>query len=229
MLSHLELNVPIELTTVAGAGTLVHQGRSDVVDDVIALGGNNLERLNVAVLGEARINQNVRPPVGPVGLHDHVFRQTYNEIRLADLPGLIIRELARRRHVRGISLESTAVHPLDDRGDFFIGQRLVVIEVLHSNVPINEPRRHFPSGDSLLDRPRPRTRLFVSHQRHGRNRAHMVTILAMLLEDRRNVLREGNLILRQRCCRNQCNCCKVHQRAKGDLHSRLDLLTLALA
>ena len=229
MLSHLELNVPIELTTVTSAAILIHQGGSDVVDDVIALDGNNLERLNVAVLGEARINQNVRPPVGPVGLHDHVFRQSYDEIWLADLPGLIIRELPRWRHVGGISLKSTAVHPLDDRRDFFIGQRLVVIEMLHSYVLIDEPRGHFPSGDSLLDRPRPGSCLFVSYQRHGRNRPHMVTILAMLLKDWRRVLREGNLVLRQRCCRSHCNCGKAHKKAHGGLHDRVDLPSFTLA
>ena len=149
---------------MTGPGIRFHDGRSDVVDYGIALGGNNLNGLNVAVLCETRINQNVRPPVGAVSFHDHVFGQSDDEIRLADLPRLVVCELARRRHVGGISLKSAAVHPLDDRRDFLIGQRLVVGKMLNSYVLVDEPRWHFPSGDSLLDRPRPRTRIFVSHQ-----------------------------------------------------------------
>jgi len=74
LLSDLELDVPVELTTMTGAGIRFDDGCSDVMDYGVALGGNNLDPLNIAVLGQAGINQNVRPPVGAVSLHDHVFR-----------------------------------------------------------------------------------------------------------------------------------------------------------
>ena len=165
---------------------------------LIALGGNNLNRLNVAVLGEAGIDQDVRPPVGPVGLHDQVFRQSYDDIRLADLPRLLVRELTRRRHVGGISLQRAAVHPLDDRRDFLVAQRLSLSKCCTPTFLSMNHGGISRAATFCLDGLCPRARLFVSHQRHRRNRARVMTDLAMLLEDRRHVLREGDLVLRLR-------------------------------
>ena len=196
MLPHFELDVPIQLAAMPGTRLRLHDRGSDVMDHVIAFGGNNLDCLNVAVFAETRIDQNIRPPVRPVGLHHHIFRQADDHIRLADLPCLVIREFARRRHISRTSLRSAAIHPLDDRRDFIVGQRLVIIEMLNSYIPIDEPRRHFPGGDSLLDGPRPRPRLFVAHERHRRNRACVMAILAMLLKNRRHILGERGLLRR---------------------------------
>jgi len=56
LLSYFERNVAIELAAMARARLGLDQRRSDVVDYVIALAGNNLQRLNVAVLGEPGID-----------------------------------------------------------------------------------------------------------------------------------------------------------------------------
>src|SRR5579863_4988870 len=195
LLSYFERDIPVELTAVPRAGIGFHDGRSDVMDDLIALGRDDLHSLNIAVFGETGIDQNVRPPVRTLGLHDHVFRESHDHIRLADLPRLPVREGAGRRHVGGIALRRAGVHPLDDGGDFLVRQRRVVTEMLDTHVLVDEPRRHLPSQNLLLDRPRPGPRLLVRHQRHGRKSAHPMTDLATLLEDGRHVLGEGDLFL----------------------------------
>ena len=65
-------------------------------------------------------------------------------------------------------------------------------------VAIDLPRRHLLVGDARLDRPRPRPRLGVGHERHRRDRVGPVTRLALLLEDRRDVLGERRRLRRRR-------------------------------
>src|SRR5262249_31153314 len=95
---------------------------SDVVDILIALRRNNLNCLDEAVLSQTGINLDVRPPIGSFGLHDQIFWKTDNEIRLADLPPMPNRTMARRWHVGEIPSTCATVHPLHDRCDLLVGQ-----------------------------------------------------------------------------------------------------------
>src|SRR5205807_6155477 len=226
LLDHLELYVSVDGTSMYAGVAGLHHGRSNMVDIRISLCGNNLNCLDIAVLGETRINRNVRPPIGSSGLHDQVFRQSYDDIRLANLPRQLIRELARWRHVGGISLRSAAVHPLNDRGDFLVSHRRIVIEVLHAHVLIDEPGWHLPSNDFRLDGLGSRAHVFVSQQRHRSNGAGAMTNLAMLLQDRRHVPGEGDLILRNHCGRDHCESGNDHQQAEGSLHCESLLVSL---
>ena len=63
-------------------------------------------------------------------------------------------------------------------------------------VAIDLPRRHLPIGDARLDRARPRPRFGEGHQRHRRDRIGPVAGLALLLEDRRDVLGERRRLRR---------------------------------
>ena len=81
----------------------------------------------------------------------------------------------------------------DDGGDFVVGERSIVAEVLDADVLVDEPRRHLARDDLLLDRPGPGPRLLVGQQRHRRDAARPMARLAVLLEDGRDVFREGDL------------------------------------
>ena len=56
---------------------------------------------------------------------------------------------------------------------------------------VDVPGRHLVIGDARADRARPRPRLCVGDERHRRDRIGPVARLALVLEDRRDVLREG--------------------------------------
>src|SRR5438093_4030761 len=218
LLCHVELHVPVDRATVDAVVSGFYHRSSDVMDIRIALGRNNLNRLNIAVLRQTRIHRDVRPPIWPRGLHNQIFLNADDDIRLANLPCKRIGELARRWHVGGISLRSAGVGPLDERRDFLIGYGDVIIKLPDTHVLVDEPRRHLSGHDFRLDRLRPRPRLFISQQRHRRNRAFAVTGLAMLLEDRRDVLRECDLLLRHRRRKHDGYCDNGHQKRKGALH-----------
>ena len=65
-----------------------------VVDDREALGRRlGLDRLDPAVLGQARIGVEVAPPVGRLGRHDERLGQRHDPVRLADVPLVAVREL----------------------------------------------------------------------------------------------------------------------------------------
>src|SRR5262245_29535849 len=122
LLCYLKLDVSVHRAAMVARVTGFYHGCSDVVDILIALGRNNLNCLDEAVLSQTGINLDVRPPIGSFGLHDQVFWKTDNEIRLADLPRMLIRKSARRWHVGEISPRSANVHPLHNRCDLLVGQ-----------------------------------------------------------------------------------------------------------
>ena len=91
----------------------------------------------------------------------------------------------------GIALRRAAVHPADDGVDLRVAQRAIVLELLNADGLVEVPGRHLTRGDAVLDRSRPRPRLFVGDERHRRDRIRPVAGLAFFLEDSRDVLGEG--------------------------------------
>ena len=94
------------------------------------------------------------------------------------------------------------VHPGGESRDLLLGQRHVVLDRLDAHVTLQEPRRHdahaVAQPGAVLDAPRPGTHLLVGHQRHRRHRVRPMAALAVLLQDRRDVLREGHRLLSRR-------------------------------
>src|SRR5258706_7719891 len=62
--------------------------------------------------------------------------------------------------------------------------------MLDSNRSVEVPRRHITRDHAVLDFFRPRARLFICHQRHGRYSSWMVTLLTLGLKNRGYVLGE---------------------------------------
>src|SRR5438067_221706 len=60
-----------------------------------------------------------------------------------------------------------------------------------AHLRIGEPGRHLPAGDRSLDRLGPRTRVRIAEQRKGRHFTGTVASLAILLQNRQDVLTKG--------------------------------------
>src|SRR5262245_28385801 len=165
----------VEFAAIDASITWLDDGRSDVVNRRESLGRNDLDALQVTILRQMRIDEDVRPLIGRLSFDNVVLRQRHDDIRLTDLPGFDRGKLEGRRHFRRVSLRRAVVDPLRDFRDFFVRQRNVIAETLNPDVLVDEPRRHLPRGNLLLDRPGPWPRLLVSHQRHRRERARVMT------------------------------------------------------
>src|ERR1700688_1009839 len=96
----------------------------------------------------------------------------------------------RRPHVLWIALQRTGVGPFGDRFDFTWLQGVVVQEA--TDLRICEPRWHLARSDGGLHRLGPRTRFFVRQERHRRYLARTMAGLAILLQNRKNVLVKGH-------------------------------------
>ena len=114
-------------------------------------------------------------------------RQLEDHVRLGNCPS--VHELARRRHILGITLRSSSVHPGHDGIDLALLQRSVVRKL--AVVRIGEPRRHFSLQRRGLDRLRPGTRLLIREQGKRRRFTGTVADLAVLLKDRGYIFGEG--------------------------------------
>ena len=171
--------------------------RNRVMRDLAALQrlGPDLDRAHPARLGDARRRDALVPDVLRHRRHGEVVRLD-DQVRLflaerrREVPALIVGPLLWRRHVLRVALRRAGVDPADDRVDLIVGERSVVLELLDADGPIDLPRRHLAVADARLDRARPRPRLGEGHERHRRHRVGPVTGLALLLEDRRDVLGE---------------------------------------
>ena len=129
--------------------------------------------------------------VGALGRHRH-GGIPHDQVRLADLPRRGVRKHPRRRHVRRIPARGAVVDPGGDHGDLRVAQRGIVLERLNSDVPIDVPGRHLARDDAIPYRTRPRPHLFIGNQRHRRHLSRPVASLARALQDRRDILREGD-------------------------------------
>jgi len=88
-----------------------------------------------------------------------------------------------------IAFGGSGVSPLHENVDITLFQRTIVCEM--SIVWISRPRRHFPRRDSSLDRFCPRTRFLISKERHWGNLSRAMTVLTVLLQDGKYVLRKS--------------------------------------
>src|SRR6202008_5080573 len=88
------------------------------------------------------------------------------------------------------ALPRSGVDPLDDRCDFFVGQRRIVLVFLDADGLVDEPRRHLTLADALLDGLRPGPGFAVGEQRHRRDFVGAMAPDAGAIEDRRDVLGE---------------------------------------
>src|SRR5260370_30003112 len=71
--------------------------------------------------------------------------------------------------------------------------------MLDSNRSVEVPRRHITGDHAVLNFFRPRARLFICHQRHGRDRSWMVTLLTLCLKNWGDVLGERHRRLGRIC------------------------------
>src|SRR5258708_31752462 len=97
----------------------------------------------------------------------------------------------RGRQVRRVALGGAGIRPADDRRDLVVAERAVILVVADAHGLVEMPRWHVAVRHSLANRSHPRPHLFIAGQRHGRRRALPMASLALRLEDRRDVLREG--------------------------------------
>ena len=152
-------------------------------------------RLDAAILEPAG-NRHDRPPpailalgrqVVGLGRHDHVGRA--EAILVGPLAG--VGELPRRRHVGQVAARRAAVDPRGDGGDVGFAQPQVVLQLLDADAVV-AIGRHLAGHHLGLDRPGPRPHFLVGLQRHRADVAGTVAALAVLLQQRRDVLGEGH-------------------------------------
>jgi hypothetical protein len=84
------------------------------------------------------------------------------------------------------------VDPTRDQIDFGLAQAQVFAQILDADVAIVPIGRHFACHYLVLDAARPRPHFLIRRERHGPDRAGHVTLLAVLLDDWSDVLREGH-------------------------------------
>ena len=201
---------------------IVLHGCHHMVNDLEAFRGFGLDRLNVAIFGETWVNDHIHPAVGRFHRHDDVLRHSHDQIG-SKVPLVLILELTRGRHVRGVAFLRAGVYPFDECGDLCIGERPVIFEVAHSHVFIDVPGRHLPSEDLLLHRLGPRSCLFIRQQRHWRKRSRPMTDLTFILENRRHIFSERDLLCRrvggrlraERQTRRRYDQCNQQRQEKG--------------
>ena len=136
---------------------------------------------------------NDRPPPHVLTLgRDRVGLGGDDEIRwpqlLGELPLAGIGKRDRRRHVGGIASRRSVVDPQSDRPHLRLAEPQVVLQLLDADVTVVPIRRHLAGEHPLLDGAGPGTHFLVGGQRHRSNRAGLVAVLTVLLQDGRHVL-----------------------------------------
>ena len=126
------------------------------------------------------------------------FRHFDHHVGL-DLPTL--RESQRRGLVLGVAFGRAVVGPRGDHFDLFGAQAPVIGEV--AILRIGEPGRHFLRDHGRLERLGPGTRFRVSQQRHRRDFTRAMAFLAVLLQDRQDVLIECHIVRSGQRCHSQ--------------------------
>ena len=166
---------------------------ADEGDDVVdagAVGGPRFRELNPLVGLERRGDQDVLIFDGAGG-GDFVSGGQFDDgVGFGNGPA--IGELARRRQVFGIALGRSGVDPGGEGIDFLRLQGIVVGEL--AVVRIGEPGRHFAREHGLFDGLGPGAGLLVGEQGKRRGLTGTVADLAAVLQDGRDVLREGRAL-----------------------------------
>ena len=105
----------------------------------------------------------------------------------------------------GADLEHVGV--LGHHGDLGRAQRRIVLVLLDADVLFQIPGRHHAGMRSdtgaLLDRPRPRTHIFIRDERHRTTTTRTMAVLAAALKDGSDVLGERHFIRDRSRCRLQ--------------------------
>src|SRR5262249_60284927 len=120
------------------------------MNDLEAFRRFGLDRLNVSVFSETWVDFDINPAVGCFFGNDNIFGQSHNEIG-SDVPLVLVLELTGRRHIGDIALLRTAIDPLHERGDLFLRERSIVLEMANAYVLIDVPGWHLASESFLLD------------------------------------------------------------------------------
>ena len=161
---------------------------------VVSLGRNDLNTLDVTIFRQTGIDENVRPLIGCLGLHNEVLGQRHDEIRLADLPCLSVGKLRAAAACRRDFPAALRRPPTSTM--VAISSSVSDRSLLKCWMPTFLSMNHggiSRSDDLLLDRPCPGPRLLVRQQRHRRDAPRPMADLAVLLEDGRDVFRERDL------------------------------------
>ncbi len=166
---------------------------ADEGDDVVdagTVGGPGFGELNPLVGLERRGDEDVLILDGAGGGNFVSGWQFDDGIGLGNGPA--IGELARRRQVFGIALGRSGVDPGGEGIDFLRLQGMVVGEF--TVVRIGEPGRHFAREHGFFDGLGPGAGLLVGEQGKRRGLTGTVTVLAAILQDGRDVFREGRVL-----------------------------------
>ena len=142
------------------------------------------------------------------------LRHRDDDVGFADVPFIDVAELPRCGHVGQVPLQRAGVGPLRDGRDFLVGQRRIALEMLDADVAIDVPGRHLAGLHLRLDRSRPRPRVLITDQRHRRDRAGPMAVLAGALEYRGHVFGERHALRR----RGRTDGAETQQREQCALH-----------
>src|SRR5262249_21489893 len=132
--------------------------------------------------------------VGRPGLYRELLTDIENGVRFAELPPTSCAFRSRRK-IPGIPFTRSAVNPRNDCVRVLLRQAMIVLEL--AGFGFRAPRWHLPVEDLLLDRPGPRTAFLVGDQRHRSDVVRAMTLGAVLVEDRRNVAVESDILRRR--------------------------------
>ena len=168
--------------------------RGATARDVVQLA--HFHRRHVAVFGETgRDVTHIAPPVGPGGRHQHLLRAQH-QIGRADGPDVGCGHGLGRRQVGHVAERSAGIGPRGNGGNLLFRERRIALEALDADLALDEPRRHDagagPHAGAPLDRARPGAHVLIGHERHRRHAFGGVAVLATALQDRRDVLGEGD-------------------------------------
>src|SRR5260370_28149015 len=93
-------------------------------------------------------------------------------------------------------MQRPTVDPGDDRVPLLVSERHIVFELLYADAAVDVPRRHLTRRHTVLDGACPGAHLLVVDERHRRDRGWLMALLTFLLQNRGDILGNGNLPLR---------------------------------
>ncbi len=159
-----------------------------------AVAGAHFHFLDPAVFGEVRGQNQIL--IVHRALRGNVEGRRHFEdlVGRSNIPAL--RPLARWRSILRIARGRAGVDPGRQRVDLGLGERTVVCEM--SVIRIGEPGWHLARDHLFANSFGPGPRLGVSEERHGSDFTRAVALLAMRLENGKNVFVEDGLGKRRR-------------------------------